>query len=356
MNGARWEHGGRMVATFLATFVGTFRGTALVTVLATVLAPAFPARADTGPTFWMPVEGSANAPAVDWLFHFILVISSVFFAITVFFLGWFIYRYRRRPGVGAERTATHSNRLEVAWTIIPLVLALSIFYFGFKQYLDMSVAPANSYEILVTAQKWNWQFTYPNGYSDGNLHVPVDTPVRLVLSSEDVIHSLYIPAFRLKKDAVPGRYNKVWFKATVPGEYALLCTQYCGREHSDMRTSVVVHPPGEFEKWLAGAATQADKLSPAEAGAGLFKARGCASCHTVGDAAGVGPSFKGIYGHEVVLSDGRRVPVDEDYLRESILDPAVKVVAGFDPVMPTYKGRITDKEITALVEYVKSLQ
>jgi cytochrome c oxidase subunit 2 len=325
----------------------------LVPALAFVLVS--PALADTVPTFWMPVEGSANAPAVDWLFRFILVISVIFFVITVALMTWFVYRYRRRPGVAAERTATHSNRLELTWTIIPLVVALAIFYFGFKQYMDMTVAPENSYEILVTAQKWNWQFTYPNGYSDGNLHVPVDTPVRLVLSSEDVIHSLYIPAFRIKKDAVPGRYNKVWFKATQPGEYTLFCAEYCGRQHSDMLSTVVVHPPGEFETWLAGASSSADKMPPAEAGARLYKARGCASCHTVTDAAGVGPSFKGIYGHEVVLSNGQEASVDEDYLRESILDPAAKVVAGFDPVMPTYKGRITDKEITALIEYIKSL-
>jgi cytochrome c oxidase subunit II len=314
------------------------------------------ALADTGPTFWMPVEGSANAPAVDWLFRFILIISVVFFVVTVALMTGFVHRYRRRPGIAAERTATHSNRLELTWTIIPLILALSIFYFGFKQYLDMATPPANSYDILVTAQKWNWQFTYPNGYTDGTLHVPVDTPVRLILSSEDVIHSLYIPAFRLKKDVVPGRYNKAWFKATLPGEFSLFCAEYCGQKHSDMLSTVVVHPPGEFEKWLAGASSSVDKMPPAETGARHYKARGCASCHTLGDAAGVGPSFKGIYGGTVVLSDGRKVPVDEDYLRESILDPAAKVVAGFDPVMPTYRGRVTDKEITALIEYIKSLK
>jgi cytochrome c oxidase subunit II len=323
---------------------------------ASVFVAVSPALADTAPTFWMPVEGSAAAPAVDWLFRFILVVAVIFFVITVTLMTWFVYHYRRRPGMTAQKTADHSNRLEVTWTVIPLAVAMSIFYFGFKQYLDMTVAPANSYEILVTAQKWNWQFTYPNGYTDANLHVPVDTPVRLVLSSEDVIHSLYIPAFRIKKDAVPGRYNKVWFKATLPGEFTLFCAEYCGQKHSDMLSTVVVHPPGDFEKWLAGASSSSDKLPPAEAGARLYQARGCASCHTLTDAAGVGPSFKGIYGHDVVLSDGRKVAVDEDYLRESILDPAAKVVAGFDPVMPTYRGRITDKEITALIEYIKSLK
>jgi cytochrome c oxidase subunit II len=313
------------------------------------------ALAEVGPTFWMPIQGSSGARQVDWLFRFILVVSAVFFALIVVLMTSFVLRYRRRAGVAAERTATHSNGLEFAWTIVPLLLALSIFYVGFKDYLDMINAPQNSYQILVTAQKWNWQFTYPNGYVDGALHVPMDTPVQLVLASEDVIHSLYIPAFRLKKDAVPGRYTKAWFRGTVAGEFPLYCAEYCGRQHSDMLSTVVVHPPGDFEKWLAGVSNIADTTPPAEVGARLYKSRGCASCHTATGAASVGPSFKGVFGHEVVLSDRRRVPVDEDYLRESILEPTAKVVAGFDPVMPTYQGRIKDKEITAIIEYIKTL-
>jgi cytochrome c oxidase subunit II len=314
------------------------------------------ARAGTEPGFWMPVQGSTTAHRVDWLFHFILIISVVFFLLIVFLMTLFVIRYRRRRGVEAQVTATHSTPLELTWSLIPLVLVLLIFYFGFKSYMDMSTPPGNSYEILVTAQKWNWSFTYPNGYVDANLHVPVDTPIRLVLSSEDVIHALYIPAFRVKKDVVPGRYNKIWFRATTPGEYNLFCAEYCGLKHSDMLATVVVHPPGEFEKWLAEAGNFVDKLPPAEAGARLYKARGCMSCHSVDGKAGIGPTFKALYGTAAILKTGEKIPVDENYVRQSILDPGSQVVAGFDPVMPTYKGRIKDKEITVLIEYLKSLK
>lgn len=314
------------------------------------------ARAGEEPSFWMPIQGSSSAPQVDWIFNFILIISIVFFLLIVSLMVVFAVRYRRRPGLEAQKSPTHNTRLEVAWTVIPLILVTFIFYYGFKGFLDLNTPPQNSYEVLVTAQKWNWQFTYPNGHTDGTLHAPVDTPVRLVLSSEDVIHSLYIPAFRIKKDAVPGRYNKVWFRGTVPGEFTIFCAEYCGTQHSDMLSTVVVHPPGEFEKWMMEAANFVDKLPPAEAGARLYKARGCASCHTVDGRPGIGPSFKGVFGHQAILSSGERVLADEDYVRRSILEPATEVVAGFEPVMPTYKGRIKDKEITALIEYLKTLQ
>jgi cytochrome c oxidase subunit II len=322
------------------------------------LAPAvdLALRGPLQPTFWMPVAGSASASRVDWIFRFILIIAVVFFLLVVTLMALFVIRYRRRPGREAEPSPLHNTKLEVTWTAIPLLLVLLIFYFGFKTYMDMSVAPQNSYEILVTAQKWAWSFTYPNGYVDANLHVPVDTPVRLVLTSEDVIHSLFIPAFRLKKDVVPGRYNKTWFRATTAGEYQIFCSSYCGTKHSEMLSTVIVHEPGMFEKWLADASNFVDKIPPAEAGARLYKTRGCASCHTVDGSAGIGPSFKGIWGGQAVLSDGRKVLVDEDYVRESILEPPAKVVAGFDPVMPTYKGRIKDKEITVIIEYLKSLK
>jgi cytochrome c oxidase subunit 2 len=308
------------------------------------------------PTFWLPMEGSSVAPQVDSLFYLILAVATVFFLIVVFLTVYFVLRYRRRPGEAAEGTAVHNTRLELTWTGIPLVLVLIIFFLGFKGYMNMSTAPQNAYEIQVTAQKWAWQFTYPNGYSDADLHVPVNQSVLLTLTSEDVIHGFYIPAFRVKKDVVPGRYNKVWFRATVPGEYVLTCTQYCGAGHSNMMANVIVHPPGGFETWLAHAAENQEKEPPAEAGARLFKSKGCVSCHTVDGTVKIGPSLKGVYGSTVILSTGGKVQGDEDYIRESILSPAAKVVAGFDPVMPTYQGRITDREITDLIEYMKSLK
>jgi cytochrome c oxidase subunit 2 len=199
-------------------------------------------------------------------------------------------------------------------------------------------------------------FGYPNGYVDENLHVPVDTPVRLVITSDDVIHSLFIPAFRLKKDAVPGRYTKMWFRATQPGEYQVFCAEYCGTSHSDMLAKTVVHPPGEFEKWLENASNFLDKMSPAEAGEKLFKQRGCTQCHSIDGTRIIGPTLQGAFGHEVALTTGQKVLFDEDYARNSILNPQAQIVAGFDPVMPTYQGRLKDREISAIIEYIKTLQ
>jgi len=245
--------------------------------------------------------------------------------------------------------------LELTWTVIPLILVVVIFVFGFKGYLDMSTPPANAYEILVEGQKWNWSFTYPNGYIDSNLHVPVDRPIRLVMGSQDVIHSLYIPAFRVKMDVVPGRYAKAWFEATEPGEYDLFCAEYCGTSHSDMIAHVVVHPVGEFETWLEKASNFLETMTPVDAGRKLFQVRGCQQCHSVDGSAKTGPSMLGIFGRQENFVDGSTLAVDENYIRESILEPQAKIVAGYEPVMPTYQGRLSDPEIMAIIEYFKSL-
>jgi len=308
-----------------------------------------------GGSFWMPSQASTTAGGVDWLFNFILYISLFFFLLIVGLMVFFVVRYRRKAGRQAEKTATHHTALEATWTIIPIILVLIIFYLGFTTFMNMSTPPSNTYEINVTGQKWQWLFTYPNGYVDENLHVPVGVPVRLIISSEDVIHSLFIPAFRVKKDAVPGRYTNAWFEATIPGEYEIFCAEYCGTSHSDMIAKVVVHPPGEFELWLENASDFLETMSPAEAGEKLFAARGCKQCHSIDGEAGIGPTFQGILGRRVVIEDGETITVEENYIRQSILDPQSQIVAGFEPVMPTYKGRLKDREITALIEYMKTL-
>jgi cytochrome c oxidase subunit II len=308
-----------------------------------------------GGSFWMPVEASTVAPAVDWLFYFIFGISLFFFVLIAILMFYFLIRYRRR-GEGPAAGASHNTALEITWTAIPVVLVGVIFYFGFRTYLNISTAPENAYEVLVTGQKWKWLFTYPNGHVDENLHVAIDQPVRLVLSSEDVIHSLFIPAFRLKRDAVPGRYNKTWFQATRVGEFPLLCSEFCGTGHSDMVAKVVVHPAGDFEKWLSEASNILAKLPPAQAGEQLYKTRGCPQCHSVDGKTGIGPSLYAVFGAAQALRGGARAVADENYIRESIVDPPAKVVAGFDPVMPSYKGRLKDAEITAVIEYLKTLR
>lgn len=306
-------------------------------------------------SFWMPPGVSTVARNVDWLFSFILAISVFFFLLIVVVMTLFVIRYRRREGVAAEPSPSHNTAVEVTWTVIPLILVIVIFFFGFKGFLDMTTPPANAYEILVDGQKWNWSFTYPNGYVDSSLHVPVNRPVRLVMTSADVIHSLYVPAFRIKSDVVPGRYSKAWFEATEPGEYELFCAEYCGTSHSDMIAKVVVHPPGEFEGWLDKASNFLETMTPVEAGQKLFQVRGCQQCHSVDGTGKTGPSLLGVYGRTEAMTDGSSVVADENYIRESILEPMAKVVAGYEPVMPTYQGRLKDAEITAIIEYLKSL-
>ncbi len=308
-----------------------------------------------GGTFWMPFSGSTTAGEVDFVFYFIFWISALFFALIVGLTVLFIVRYRARPGHEAQPSSAHNTPLELTWSIIPSLLVMLMFWFGFKSFMNQYNPPANAYEVLVTAYKWAWEFQYPNGYVDSTLHVPVDTPIRLVMSSQDVIHSFFVPAFRVKKDVVPGRFNKVWFEATDPGTYTVFCAEYCGTSHSDMITSVVVHPPGEFERWLDEAANFLDKLPPVEAGKLLYEQRGCTQCHSIDGVDGIGPSFLGIFGKQHELVDGSTVIADEDYIRESIINPQAKVVKGYNPVMPTYAGRLKDKEIGYIIEYIKSL-
>lgn len=304
----------------------------------------------------IPDRASDVAYAVDWTFNFILAVSVFFFVLISGIMLYFIIRYRRRKGVDAEKTSTHSLPLELTWTLIPCALVLVMFYSGFQGYMQMSLDSQNAYEIQVTGQKWSWTFTYPNGYVDKDLHLPVDRKIRLVLTSKDVIHSLFIPAFRVKKDVVPGRYNKLWFTPTKPGEYNLYCAEYCGTSHSDMLARVIVHEPGGYETWLAEAADFIGKLPPVEAGQRVFETRGCTQCHSVDGSAGIGPTLAGSFGKQETMASGETVTVEENYLRESILRPKAKVVAGYEPVMPTYEGRLDEDEIRVLIEYIKSLK
>ncbi|OPZ09073.1 MAG: Cytochrome c oxidase subunit 2 precursor [candidate division BRC1 bacterium ADurb.BinA364] len=309
-------------------------------------------------TFWMPERASSYAGEVDWLFYFIYWVSVFFFCLIAALMTVFLLRYRKPPGARAESQAEHNTVLEIVWSVIPLIIVIVIFLGGFKGYLTMAVLPDSSasLEILVNGQKWQWTFQYPNGYVDKDLHAPVDRPVRLVLSSSDVIHSLYIPAFRLKKDAVPGRYNKAWFRATRPGEYNLYCAEYCGTAHSAMIAQAIIHPRGGYEAWLEDASNFLERMSPADAGRKLYNERGCSQCHSTDGRSGTGPSFLGIYEKEALFSDGTRAMVDENYIRESIMEPMAKIVAGYQGVMPSYQGRLKDAEITALIAYIKTLK
>jgi cytochrome c oxidase subunit 2 len=325
----------------------------LIRLLAGVQAGT-PASERSGMT--VPERAAEVAHAVDWTFNFILAVSVFFTVLITALMVYFIIRYRRGKVKGPERSATHSLPLEVAWTLIPSALVIVMFFSGFQGYMKMNLDSQNAYEIMVEGQKWSWAFTYPNGYVDKDLHLPVDRDIRLVMTSSDVIHSVFIPAFRVKKDVVPGRYNKLWFKPTKPGEYNLYCAEYCGTSHSDMLAKVIVHEPGGFEKWLRDASDFISELPPAEAGRRVFETRGCTQCHSVDGSPGIGPTLLGKFGAQEEMASGETIVADENYLRESILRPQAKIVAGYDAVMPTYEGRLDEDEIRVLIEYIKSLE
>jgi len=267
----------------------------------------------------------------------------------------FIVKYRKRPGHEVQPSPSHHTGLELFWTVIPIFLVIGLFWKGYSTYLEMIVPPRNAYEVQVTGQKWNWLYTYPNGYVGAELHTEVGRPTTLIMSSEDVIHSFYVPAFRIKRDVMPGRYSKIWFEANQPGEYDVFCAEYCGTSHSTMLSKVVVHPEGEFEPWLEEASDFLSRMPPAEAGQMLYSTRGCPQCHSIDGSSGIGPTFQGLFGSEEALTTGDTVTVDENYVRESILEPQAKVTAGYDPVMPTYRGRLKDEEIGAIIEFLKTI-
>lgn len=316
-----------------------------------------------GPTFWMPQQSSTVAGDVDWVYYLVYWVNVIFFLLVISMMVWFVIRYRHRKGQPKhEATAGHSTALELTWTIVPTIIVIVIFYYGFRGYLALAVEPPNAYEITATGKMWNWSFTYPNGYVSPELHVPADTPVRLVLTSDDVLHSLFIPDFRVKKDVVPGRFNRLWFQAskmdktsTTPEEHDLYCTEYCGTNHSAMITKAVVHDPTEFRAWLEGASNWEGKMSPIQAGAELYKSRGCAQCHSVDGMVVTGPTWKDLYGSDVKLTNGQTVVADEAYIRESILYPNAKIHQGFQPVMPSYLGSMKERDINALIAYMKSI-
>ncbi len=307
---------------------------------------------------WVPEVASNLASKVDAVIWFITVISLVFFILISIFLVYFAIRYRRRQENEETPYITGSHVLETIWTIIPSILLIVIFVYGFVVYKDMRTPPEDSLEVTVTGRQWLWQFKYNNGKTTLNeLYVPEGRPIKLVMTSEDVLHSFFVPAFRVKQDLVGGMYTYLWFTPTKNGTYELFCAEYCGTGHSAMLGKVIVMSPQEYEKWEKGEEEKAvASLPPAELGKQLYTQRGCNACHTIDGSSLVGPTWKGLYGHEVVLQDGTKVTADENYIREAILEPQAKMVKGFGPVMPSFKGVISDDEISDIIAYIKTLK
>lgn len=299
-----------------------------------------------------PDQASRFAPEVDALYFFLVGVSA-FFTLLIFVAIVYLAMKYRRSGISG-RSHVHSSKtvfLEVTWIAVPFLLTMIMFGWGATIYFDMRRPPTDAIEINVVGKQWMWKIQHPQGRSEINtLHVPVGYPVKLRMISEDVIHSFFVPDFRVKMDVLPDRYTELWFEATLPGEYYLFCAEYCGTDHSDMAGRVYAMKPADYANWLAGATTETPRVT----GEKLFTQFRCHTCHDEGADARC-PSLKGLFGRTVALADGRTTTADETYLRESILNPAAKVAAGYQPLMPTYRGQLSEEQVQQLVEYLKSL-
>ncbi len=306
---------------------------------------------------FFPDQASTFAKPVDDLYFFIVAITAFFTVVISLFVAWVAIHYRETKKVDRSKPLEESPKMEALWIGVPLVIVLVIFFWSVNVYFIMARPPANAVDMYVTGKQWMWKIQHPSGPREINeLHVPIGVPVRLTMISQDVLHSFYIPAFRVKQDVLPGRYSSLWFEATKPGIYHLFCAEYCGTKHSGMIGRVVVMEPKDYEAWLAGGGSNAGSLggSMSSAGEKLFNDQGCISCHIPGDASRA-PSLQGAYGKTVTLSGGETIKVDEQYIRESILKPTAKLVAGYAPAMPVYQGRISEDELMQLIAYIKSL-
>jgi len=290
------------------------------------------------------------AGSVDALYIFLLLVSLMMIGLVFTAIIYFAARYRYRKGVPAEQIEG-SIPLELTWSIIPFFVFMVIFAWGAVVYFKSRTPPRDATEVYVVAKQWMWKLEHAEGQREINeLHVPVGQDVKLIMTSQDVIHSFFVPAFRMKQDVLPGRYTVTWFRATKAGTYHLFCSQYCGTQHSGMIGSIIVMEPAQYEAWMSGASTGPLSVS----GEKIFAELGCATCHR-NDTQGRGPSLQGVFGRPVTLEDGRTINADENYIRESILDPGAKVVRGFKPVMPTFQGLVSEEQLNALVAYIKSL-
>jgi cytochrome c oxidase subunit 2 len=316
-----------------------------------------------GGNFWMPRAVNITADDSDMMYYAVLGLSLFFFVAITGAIVYFVIKYRHRPGHKSEPSAAHNDALEITWTVIPTIICVFLFYYGWQTYVRLVTPPTKAVEINVLAWRWNWQFTHSNGVQDSDLHVPVNTPVRLVMTSKDVLHAFYAPVMRVKQDIIPRRYTYSWFFPTKPGTYRLTCAEYCGTNHSQMgitnegrRAVLVVHEPGNYERYLADKAAESHNMDPVQLGKQLYEKKGCNACHTVDGSTRVGPTFQGVFGTNVSLTDGSQVKMDENYIRESLLAPQAKARPGFPPSMPSFEGQLKEKEIEGIIAYIKSLK
>ena len=313
--------------------------------------------ADVNKSFWFPEQASTFAADIDSFFDFLLWLSIIFFVIIVVAMVYFTWKFRDRPGYKGSPEALHNTPLEITWTVLPTFIVIYIFIRGTVGYLNMATPPSDTLDINVTAKQWSWSFKYPNGAEHPELHIPINKPAKMIMRSPDVLHSLFVPAFRAKADVVPGRYNIMWFEPTVLGTFDLFCTEYCGDNHSEMITKVVVHTQEDYDKWVAEANKAPE--DPVEHGKWLYERKGCKSCHSIDGKKVVGPSFKGSWGKDVALAAGKgTVAFDENFVRESIYDPQAKSRSGYEneSAMPSFKGQLKEEQLEAIIAFLKSLK
>ncbi len=303
---------------------------------------------------WFPTQASTTAGHVDTLLYFLLSVTGSVGLLVAFLLFYFSIRYRRRPGVAPQPSPANNVPLELFWTLTPLGIFMVMFVWGATIYFGATRAPDDATVIYGQGKQWMWKFQHPEGQREINeLHVPTGRPIKVVLTSEDVIHSFFVPDFRVHMDVLPERYTEVWFEPTVPGDYHLFCSQYCGTNHAGMIGWVHVMKPGDYQEWL----NQHAEGSLALEGRKIFLKYRCVSCHGAeADQQARAPTLEELYRSRVRLNDGRTVLADEAYIRESIYDPAAKIVLGWQNLMPTFKGQVSEEEVVELIAYIKSLQ
>jgi cytochrome c oxidase subunit II len=304
---------------------------------------------------FMPEKASTFADTVDGLYFYLVGLTAFFTLLISITIVFFVIKYRRRSPTEIPRPIAGSLKLETLWSVIPFLIAMSIFVWGARAYFQQYHMPNDAMEIYVVGKQWMWKIQHPTGQREINeLHIPAGRKIKLIMTTEDVIHDFFVPAFRTKADVVPGRYTTLWFEATKPGKYHLFCAEYCGTNHSGMGGWVYVMEPTEFDQWLAGGANQE---SPVAAGQKLFQSQGCTSCHGMNGEGGKGPPLVGVFGSQVKLEGGQTVTADEDYIHNSIRSPQSQIVEGFrQPLMPTYfKEQLTEEHLLQIMTFIKSL-
>jgi cytochrome c oxidase subunit 2 len=292
------------------------------------------------------------APVVDNLYFFILAVTAFFALLVVVLVLYFAVKYRDDTGLKVGAPITGSIPLEIGWSLVPFFVAMAIFVWATVVFFQVVRPPDQTLEIYATGKRWMWRFQHLDGQREINqLHVPVGRAVKITFTSEDVLHDLYIPVFRVKADAIPGRYSSIWFKATKTGDFHIFCAEYCGTRHSGMTGQIHVMEPDDYQAWLSGGGLTGSLSARGEQ---LFQQLACNTCH-VADGSGRGPALAGVFGSQVKLEGGRTAVADESYLRESILTPQMKIVQGYGPLMPTFQGLVSEDNLMSLIEYVKTL-